>query len=213
MSFKYAIFDFDMTLVDSIKPLMTSANILAREFGLNEVTYDQVYKAEVSVPNCTFEKLWHQLWGRYESAWYEAYADHMTEPEYLAMELFEGAHQTLLALKAKGVGLGLASNRDTPDKPLKMLGVYELFQAIVGQLDVVNVKPAPDMILKAMEILGALPEETLYVCDSKGDLIASKAAGVKAMAMTTGGHSKEELLALGAYQSGDKLTEVLALFD
>jgi HAD superfamily hydrolase (TIGR01509 family) len=213
MGLKFAIFDFDMTLVDSIKPLMTSANLLAKEFGLKEVTYEQVYHAEVSVPNCTFEKLWHQLWGRYDQAWYEAYADHMTEPEYRAMELFEGGRETLKALRAKGIGLGLASNRDTPDKPLKMMGVLDLFQAIVGQLDVENVKPAPDMILKAMEILGAKPDETLYVCDSKGDLIASEAAGVKAMAMTTGGHTKEELLALGAYRTGDKLTEVLPLFD
>ncbi|MDR2300531.1 MAG: HAD family hydrolase [Deltaproteobacteria bacterium] len=212
MPLKYAIFDFDMTLVDSIKPLTTSANLLANEFGLAEVTYDQVYLAEVSVPNCTFEKLWSQLWGHYEPAWYQAYADHMTEPEYKAMELFEGGRETLEALKNRGVSLGLASNRDTPDKPLRMLGILEFFQAIVGQLDVKNVKPAPDMILKAMELLGANPDETLYVCDSKGDLVASKAAGVKAMAMTTGGHSKEELLALGAFSVGDKLTEVISLF-
>jgi HAD superfamily hydrolase (TIGR01509 family) len=212
MSLKFAIFDFDMTLIDSIKPLLTSANLLAKEFGLDEVSYDQVYQAEVSVPNCTFEKLWSQLWGRYEPAWYDAYADHMSEAEYEVMELFEGGKETLLSLRGKGVGLGLASNRDTPDKPLIKLGIRDLFTAIVGQLDVERVKPAPDMILKAMELLGAKPEETLYVCDSKGDLIASKAAGVKAMAMTTGGHSSEDLMGLGAYRTGDKLAEVISLF-
>ncbi|MDR2388042.1 MAG: HAD family hydrolase [Deltaproteobacteria bacterium] len=212
MPLKYAIFDFDMTLVDSIKPLMTSANLLAHEFGLAQVTYQQVYLAEISVPNCTFEKLWTQLWGHYEPAWYQAYADHLTEPEYQAMELFEGGRETLEALNKGGVIMGLASNRDTPDKPLRTLGILDYFKAIVGQLDVKNVKPAPDMILKAMELLGARPEQTLYVCDSKGDLVASQAAGVKAMAMTTGGHSKEELLALGAFKTGDKLTEVLSLF-
>ncbi|MDR2442177.1 MAG: HAD hydrolase-like protein, partial [Deltaproteobacteria bacterium] len=87
---KYAIFDFDMTLVDSIKPLMTSANLLAKEFNLSPVTYEDVYQAEVSVPNCTFEKLWEGLWGRCDAAWYQAYSDHMTEAEYEAMELFEG---------------------------------------------------------------------------------------------------------------------------
>ncbi|MDR1051458.1 MAG: HAD family hydrolase [Deltaproteobacteria bacterium] len=212
MTLKYAIFDFDMTLVDSIKPLMKSANLLAAEFGLREVTYDEVYLAEVSVPNCTFEKLWTQLWGSYDHKWYLAYADHLTEPEYLAMELFPGGLETLEALRAKGVGLGLASNRDTPVKPLKILGVADFFQAIVGQLDVENVKPAPDMILKAMELMGAGPSETLYVCDSKGDLLAAEAAGVKTFAMSTGGHSKEELAALGAWRTGDKLAEVLSCF-
>jgi HAD superfamily hydrolase (TIGR01509 family) len=202
-----------MTLVDSIRPLLTSANLLAEEFGLPPVTYEQVYQAEISVPNCTFEKLWGQLWGRYDEAWYRAYADHLTEAEYRAMELFPGSLETLELLRAKGVGLGLASNRDVPRKPLRTLGVESFFQAVVGQYDVVNVKPAPDMILKAMELLAAKPGETLYVCDSKGDLIASKAAGVKAFAMSTGGHSKEELTKLGAWRVGDRLTEVLRCFD
>jgi HAD superfamily hydrolase (TIGR01509 family) len=212
MTFRYAIFDFDMTLVDSIKPLMVSANLLAREFGLREVAYGEVYEAEVSVPNCTFEKLWGQLWGRYDPRWYEAYTDHMTEPEYAAMELFEGGRETLEALRARGVVMGLASNRDTPRKALRALGVEGLFAAVVGQLDVENVKPAPDMILKAMELMGAEPAETLYVCDSKGDLLAAEAAGVRAFALSTGGHDARELQALGAYRTGDRLAEVLDCF-
>jgi phosphoglycolate phosphatase len=210
---KYAIFDFDMTLIDSIKPLMTSSNLLAKEFGLRPVSYEEVYQAEVSVPNCTFEKLWENLWGRYDQAWYEAYADHLTEAEYEAMELFPGALETLETLQKKGIGLGIASNRDTPGKIMKILGIDKYFKAIVGVFDVENVKPAPDMILKAMERLGSKPEETLYVCDATGDLIASKAAGVRAFAMSTGGHTKEQLGSLGAWQTGDKLTEILRVFD
>lgn len=209
---RYAIFDFDMTLLDSIKPLMTSANLLAREFSLREVSYEDVFRAEVSVPNCTFEKLWEGLWGRYDPAWYTAYADHLTEPEYEAMELFDGALETLEALAAKGVGLAVASNRDKPKTILQKLNVDRYFQAVVGQFDVLNVKPAPDMILKALELLKAGPEETVYVCDAMGDITAAKAAKVRAFAMTTGGHDKEQLAALGADWTGDKLTEVLAVF-
>jgi HAD superfamily hydrolase (TIGR01509 family) len=201
-----------MTLVDSIKPLMTSANLLAKEFGLPPVTYEQVYQAEISVPNCTFEKLWEGLWKRYDPAWYEAYADHLTEPEYEAMELFEGGRQTLEALSAKNIGLGVASNRDHPIKILSRLGIEHFFKAVVGQFDVQRVKPAPDMILKAMELLGAGPEETLYVCDAVGDLTAAKAAKVRTLAMTTGGHGREELTQLGAWRTGEKLIEVLDCF-
>jgi HAD superfamily hydrolase (TIGR01509 family) len=209
---RYAVFDFDMTLLDSIKPLMTSANLLAREFSLPEVSYEEVFRAEVSVPNCTFEKLWEGLWGRYDPAWYEAYADHLTGPEYDAMELFAGAEETLKALKERGVGLGLASNRDRPKAILERLGVAGYFSAVVGQFDVERVKPFPDMILKAVELLSASPAETVYVCDAKGDLLAAKAAKVRTFAMTTGGHDRDELLSLGADWTGDKLGEVLAVF-
>ena len=186
---RYAVFDFDMTLIDSIKPLTVSANLLAKEFSLPEVAYEDVYRAEVTVPNCTFEKLWHGLWGRYEQAWYEAYADHLAGLEYEAMELFPGAMETLEALAAKGIGLGLASNRDKPRQVLEKLGVNRFFSAVVGQFDVERVKPAPDMILKALDLLGAPPEAAVYVCDAKGDLLAAEAARVRTFAMTTGGHS------------------------
>jgi HAD superfamily hydrolase (TIGR01509 family) len=209
---RHAVFDFDMTLLDSIKPLMTSANLLAKEFSLPEVTYEQVHRAEVSVPNCTFEKLWEGLWGRLDPAWYPAYADHMTEAEYEAMELFEGAAETLEALAAKGIGLGLASNRDNPKGILAKLKIGHLFTAVVGQFDVERVKPAPDMILKAVSLMGASPGSTVYVCDALGDLLAAEAAGVRTFAMTTGGHSREELERLGATWTGDKLSEVLAVF-
>ena len=209
---KFAVFDFDMTLIDSIKPLTVSANLLAEEFSLKKVTYDEVYQAEVSVPNCTFDQLWEGLWGRCDPAWYPAYSDHMAEPEYDAMELFEGARETLEALRAKGVGLGLASNRERPKDILERLGGGQYFGAVVGQFDVERAKPAPDMILKAMELLGASPEEPLYVCDATGAIAAAKAAHVKTFAMTTGGHGKAELSELGADWTGDKLTEVLAIF-
>lgn len=209
---KFAVFDFDMTLLDSIKPLLTSANLLAKEFGLKEVSYEEVYHAEVSVPNCTFEKLWEGLWGRFDPAWYEAYADHLTGPEYDAMELFPGAVETLEALAHKGIGLGLASNRDKPKEIMERLGLGSFFKAVVGQFDVERVKPAPDMILKALELLKASPEETIYVCDALGDIAAAKAAKVKTFAMTTGGHDRGQLLELGADYTGEKLREVLAVF-
>jgi HAD superfamily hydrolase (TIGR01509 family) len=213
MGFASAVFDFDMTLIDSIKPLMISSNLLAEEFGLPKVGYDEVHRAEVSVQNCTFELLWSGLWGRCDPAWYPAYVDHMTEAEYGAMELFPGGLETLRELARRGVRLGLASNRDYPRKALKVLGVEDLFPVVVGQFDVERVKPAPDMIVKAMELLGTGPEDTLYVCDSRGDLLAAAAAGVKTFAMSTGGHPVEELLSLGAWKAGDRLSEVLSCFE
>lgn len=212
MNFNYALFDLDMTLIDSIVPLMTSANLLAREFGLPEVTYDQVYQAEISVPNCTFETLWKDLWGRYEPAWYEAYRDHIADEEYSVMKLFPGGRETLDILAGLNVTLGLASNRDYPRKALKSMGIEHLFSVVVGEKDVAKPKPAPDMILRAVELMAAPREDVLYICDSKGDLKASAAAGVKAFSLTTGGHSASELRSLGAWRTGDRLLEVVDLF-
>ena len=212
MELRYAVFDLDMTLIDSIVPLMTSANLLAREFGLPEVTREAVLAAEKSAPSVTFESFWQTLWGRYDPAWYEVYRDRLADREYEVMTLYPGGRETLEALLARGVGLGLASNRDLPGRALAALNLTPLFGAVVGQKDVARPKPAPDMLLRAMELLGAGPEETVYVGDSKGDIACAAAAGVKSFAMITGGHDRAELAALGAWRVGENLAEVLDVF-
>jgi HAD superfamily hydrolase (TIGR01509 family) len=212
MRFRYAVFDLDMTLVDSIAPLMTSANLLAREFGLPEVTYEDVLAVEKGLVNATFESLWESLWGRYDPNWYEVYRDRLAEKEYAVMTLYPGGRETLEALRARGVGLGLASNRDLPRRALAALGVDNFFQAVVGQLDVPRPKPAPDMLLRALELMGAVPEETVYIGDSKGDIKCATAAGVRIFSLTTGGHDRAELTALGAWKVGDSLPGLLEFF-
>jgi len=211
--FKFAVYDLDMTLIDSIVPLMTSSNQLAKEFGLKEVTYEEVYQAEVSVPNCTMESLWTDLWGHYEPAWLEAYFDHLTEIEYQAMNLYPTGLETLETLRSLGIPQGLASNRVAPLKALKCIGIDHFFQAVVGTGDVGGKsKPAPDVVIRALELLGAPPEETLYICDSLGDLIAAAGAGVRTFSVTTGGHTAEELKAAGAYLTGEKVIEAVQHF-
>jgi HAD superfamily hydrolase (TIGR01509 family) len=212
MRLRHAIFDLDMTLVDSIVPLTTSANLLAREFGLPEVTYEAVLAAEKSAPNVTFESLWRALWGRYDPVWYEVYRDRLAEREYEVMALYPEGRETLETLKARGISLGLASNRDRPRRVLAVLGLSAYFQAVVGQLDVARPKPAPDMLLRALELLGAGPEETVYVGDAGGDIICAAAAGVKCFALTTGGHDRDELTALGAWRVGESLADLLEIF-
>lgn len=212
MKFKYALFDLDMTLIDSITPLMVSANLLAEKFGMPQVSYEEVWQAETSQPNVTFESLWAGLWGRCEPGWYDYYRDNLTEAEYKVMSLYPGGLEMLEGLNQMKVPIGLASNRDYPRKALKSMGIESFFQAVVGQYDVVNPKPAPDCILKAMELMEAPADELLYICDSTGDIKAAGAAGVATLSMTSGGHSAEKLRELGAWRVADKLAEVLDYF-
>jgi len=212
MKLKYALFDLDMTLIDSIAPLMVSANLLAEKFGMPKVNYQDVWQAEISLPNVTFETLWEGLWGYYEPGWYEFYRDNLTGPEYAAMTLFPTGREMLETLSLMKVPMGLASNRDYPRLALKSMGIEHFFQAVVGQFDVVNPKPAPDLIFKAMELMNSPAEELLYICDSTGDITAAAAAGVKTFSMTSGGHSAEKLRELGAWRVGDRLIEVVDCF-
>lgn len=56
---------------------------------------------------------------------------------------------------------------------LKAIGVINYFSLLVTNEDVKNHKPNPDPYEKAMEILGAKPEETIIIEDSKFGLEAA----------------------------------------
>lgn len=56
-------------------------------------------------------------------------------------------------------------------------GLKKYFQVIVSADDVERPKPAPDMLLKALKKLKVQPDETIFVGDTKTDLIAGEKAG------------------------------------
>ena len=57
---------------------------------------------------------------------------------------------------------------------------------MIGSDDTERHKPAPDPILKALELLDARPSDAAYVGDSPFDVRAAKAAGVYAVAVAWG---------------------------
>lgn len=79
------------------------------------------------------------------------------------------------------VPLAVASNSPT-DLVRGVLEVAELlgyFEAVLGDHDVENAKPAPDLYLGACERLGANPERSLALEDSPTGVKAAKRAGMR----------------------------------
>ncbi len=60
--FRCAIFDFDMTLVDSSYAIRDTMNLLASREGLPAVTREQV----LSVIGLPIRESWIKIWGRFE---------------------------------------------------------------------------------------------------------------------------------------------------
>jgi HAD superfamily hydrolase (TIGR01509 family) len=79
------------------------------------------------------------------------------------------------------VPLAVASGgaRHNVERTLELIGVRELFDAVVVAADVPRGKPHPDIFLYAAELLGVAPERCLVFEDGRPGIIAAEAAGMK----------------------------------
>ena len=68
--------------------------------------------------------------------------------------------------------------RDAVVPSLDAVGIIHLFDVIVCADDVVDSKPAPDVYLKAMEVLQVLPESCVVYEDSEVGIASARSAGI-----------------------------------
>ncbi len=82
-------------------------------------------------------------------------------------------------LKREGISIGLATNsiRRTTLAMLDFAGLLKYLDVIVTNEDVRNAKPAPDIYLEAVRLLGVTPGQTLVVEDSEFGIRSAEAAG------------------------------------
>lgn len=98
-----------------------------------------------------------------------------------------GIAEMFAEFRAAGIALGILSNRRRGFMAHELWAVdngkwVELIDTMVCGDDVARRKPAPDLILKALDNLGIAPGEPCwYVGDSASDVIAAKRAGVTAV--------------------------------
>lgn len=87
-----------------------------------------------------------------------------------------------------------ATTKGTPTTRavLEQFGLITYFDHVQGT-DGFPCKPAPDVILRSLELFGARPEDCLLVGDSASDMEAGRRAGVRTCAVRYGYGTAEEL--------------------
>ncbi len=198
------IFDFDMTLVDSICAITRGLNQMADHFGLTRVNENDTRR----VMSLEAREFWSTLWGHHDDAWQEFFLREVAKNEKNYLEITPGAVELLEKMKTAGLGLGLATNRTNAWSALTSIGLASYFDAAVGSGDVTRGKPAPDMLLLALDRLGADAAHTIYIGDAVFDMEAAARAGIRGVGLVEGGTSREDLLKAGAWQVRDNLRDL-----
>lgn len=99
------------------------------------------------------------------------------------------------SLKGRGLRLGVATNdaEAATNSQLKRIGIAALFDYIAGFDSGHGGKPSPGMLLAFAAAFGLDPASVVMVGDSRHDLIAGRAAGMRVVGVLTGLATEDEL--------------------
>jgi len=114
------------------------------------------------------------------------------------VQAFDEAHELIEDLRERDIAVVLASSspQNELDHYLQLLDARELADAWTTNDDVEMTKPAPDLVLAALERAGG--GDAVMVGDTKWDIEGARKAGVETGGVMTGGWSRQELLDAGA---------------
>ena len=207
---KYIIFDFDGTIGDSQSLIVKTLQDTMRARKL-EVKSDEACAKTIGL---RLDEAFVALFGMSAEEGMECAATYreifLDNKKTMIVQPFPHVIDTLRELHRRGYILGMASSRNhcSLDGYVHQMQLEDIFSSIVAGDDVEHVKPAPDMVFKALgEMLGMknpvtsveaekfkdILAETLVVGDMNFDVDMAHHAGCKACAVTYGNGTREQL--------------------
>lgn len=99
----------------------------------------------------------------------------------------------LLSLRDRDLALGVATNDSEAPARAHLAGLLDLLPFVVGYDSGHGSKPGPGQLLAFARHAGLAPAACAMVGDSLHDLVAARAAGMRAVAVLTGVAGREDL--------------------
>lgn len=192
------IFDMDGVLINS-EPFHFRVwqTLLERDYGI-VFTFEQV-EDTIGSTGKTFLSRITKLYG----IEFPDYEKIMGDYQSLKMEMIEkeglpeikGVKETLQKLHEKGYQIVVASSSALSyiRFVLRTLDIEKYFVGCCSGEDCAHPKPAPDVFLKAADMLGADPSDCIVVEDSTNGVLAAVNAGMKCLGFVNPGSGKQDL--------------------
>lgn len=211
MQYSIYLFDFDYTLADSARAVITCYRDVLERHDYTGVSDDAIcrtigYPVTDSMTMLTGitdnEKL-KQYHLEFRLKADEVMVDNTV--------LYPSTVPTLEKLKAKGCRIGIISTkyRFRIEDILKRYGITDLIDIIIGGEDVDVPKPDPQGIFIAIERLETDKRSVIYIGDSLVDANAAQNAAVDFAAVTTGTTTAEDFHGLPYIKIMEDLEELL----
>lgn len=191
---KTLILDFDGTIADTRTSIIKTIQATLQELGCAHVNEDEIQK-KIGLPlKDTFVDVAHLEHDILEKA-IKLYRQKYNDICFECVSLFPNVKDVLSQLHKRGVTIAVASSKGKEAllTLLKHLDIHDYVTMALGEQDVKNKKPAPDMVLTIIERTGALPSETLVVGDTVYDIAMGQAGNCLTAGVTYGNNTRFEL--------------------
>jgi HAD superfamily hydrolase (TIGR01549 family) len=200
---RLVLLDWDGTIVDSMSALFATYSTICDRLGLpfNEEIW-----------RCHFSPNWQQMYrglgitdGMRPVAleiWAQMFRDAEKAP-------FPGVVDALKRLVHSGISLGIVTGADRREvePQIGRLVLGELLPIRVYGDEVTAQKPAPDPLLRALELAGVVPSDAVYIGDALDDMRMAAAAHTSGVGISSTIATPQELTAAGAAETATSVVD------
>lgn len=218
MSYKCLLFDLDGTLVDSRADLANSVNLMLTELGRDPLSSCRVLNfvgegarllverslsASAEIPPQP-DEVDHAL-----KIFQHHYREHLLD----FTRVYPEVEETLSSLSHVPKAIVTNKPYEFSVALLEGLGMLSQFQVVLGGDSLPERKPSPMMLLEAARSIGVSPSACLMVGDTKFDVVAGQAAGMKTCGYVPGFRGRTELAEAGADFLIERFSELCVLVE
>ena len=209
MKYELLVFDWDGTLMDSVAKIVACTQAAAKDMDLPVPAFDEAKQ----IIGLGLQEAMARLFGITNEDTVQAVAEryryHFLGDEPTPEIMFEGAEALLQHLDESGYLLAVATGKSRRglDHVLDKTGLADKF-VITRCADETHSKPNPQMLQEIMDFTGVDKGKTLMIGDTEYDMLMAGNAGADGLGVTYGVHDREHLLANGALDCIDELTQL-----
>ncbi|MBV6825728.1 phosphoglycolate phosphatase [Pseudomonas sp. PD9R] len=190
---RLVMFDLDGTLIDSVPDLAAAVDNMLLKLGRKPAGIESVREwvgngAPVLVRRALAGSIDHSAVDDVEAEHaLEIFMQAYGESHELTV-VYPGVRDTLKWLHKQGVEMALITNK--PERfvapLLDQMKIGRYFRLIIGGDTLPQKKPDPAALFFVMKMTNIPASQSLFVGDSRSDVLAAKAAGVKCVALSYG---------------------------
>ncbi len=184
------LFDWDGVLLDSLEANIRVYNKILPKVGLKPLDRRQFLMLQSPNWYLFYKRLGipKRIWKKVDKEWLRLYTSEKPK-------LHTDVKTVLRQLKKMGIRIGLVTNgeKSRVENEIDAFGLRRFLDEVVFTKGIKEFKPSPLMLIRALRELHSSAANAIYVGDSPEDILAAKAAGMRAVAIS-GGLSHEDRL-------------------